>query len=143
MNSSPTSSFDGEGEGDTDLFPESNTINDPTVNLTSGQMPQNDHLNATAPGELSPPRSQGTEHSGDAEEAVRNVNGHATTSGRTGNNEEMAGLNLEAQAKPGAGWKTKRAQEEYQRAWEGIQDKDFDLSEFGDVMAKPNQQQGK
>lgn len=37
--------------------------------------------------------------------------------------------------KPGSGWKSKRAQEEYHRAMESVIDRDFSLREFGDVLA--------
>ncbi len=38
--------------------------------------------------------------------------------------------------KPGSGWKSKRAQEEYHRAMDSIVDRDFNLREFGDVLAQ-------
>jgi hypothetical protein len=38
--------------------------------------------------------------------------------------------------KPGNGWKSKRAQEEYHRAMESVIDRDFSLREFGDVLAQ-------
>jgi len=38
--------------------------------------------------------------------------------------------------KPGSGWKSKRAQEEYHRAMDSIVDRDFNLREFGDILAQ-------
>lgn len=35
---------------------------------------------------------------------------------------------------PGAAWKNKRAQEDFQRAMEGVVDRDFSLKEFGDPL---------
>lgn len=132
MNSSPTSSFDAEDEAD--LFPESNTA-------TSNPLMQNDHLNAAAPGELSPPRSQGSEEPEVPATTIMNneTNEHPMTDYRE---ERMPGTNGEGQAsaKPGSGWNNKRAQEEVQRAWETVLDKDFSLREFGDVMVTEEQQ---
>ena len=132
MNSSPTSSFDVEEEAD--LFPESTTA-------TSNTLVQNDHLNAAAPGELSPPRSQDSEepelHTTNM--ANEEANGHPMMDYR---DERIAGGSGDGQApaKPGSGWNNKRAQEEYQRAWDTVLDKDFSLREFGDVMATEEQQ---
>lgn len=134
MHSSPNSSFDAEDEAD--LFPDSNTaISNPPV--------QNDHLNAAAPGELSPPRSQGSEEPEGATTSMMNedTNGHPLTDY---NDEKMAGTNGDsrgqANAKPGSGWNNKRANEEYNRAWDAVMDKDFNLREFGDVMIMEEQQ---
>ena len=41
--------------------------------------------------------------------------------------------------KPGSGWKTKRVQEEYQRAIDGVVDRDFSLKEFGDIFSPTEQ----
>ena len=37
--------------------------------------------------------------------------------------------------KPGSGWKSKRAQDEYHRAMESVVDRDFNVRDFGDVLA--------
>ena len=135
MNSSPTSSFDAEEEAD--LFPESTTT-------ASNPLVQNDHLNAAAPGELSPPRSQGSEEPETAGPSMmsENTNGNPSMEYRE---EKMAGIDGGSRGqdppKPGSGWNNKRAQEEYQRAWDTVLDKDFSLHEFGDVMAVEEQQQ--
>jgi len=129
MNSSPTSSFNAEDE--VDLFPESTTA-------TSNQLVQNDHLNAAAPGELSPPRSQGSEEPEAATTDFTNdeINGHPMMEYRE---ERIPGTNGDGRGqeptKPGSGWNNKRAQEDFQRAWDTVLDKDFSLREFGDVMA--------
>jgi hypothetical protein len=134
-NSSPTSSFDAEDEAD--LFPDSTTA-------TSNPLVQNDHLNAAAPGELSPPRSQGSEEPEAAPIGMLNedTNGHPSMDYRE---EKMAGTNGDSRgqdpAKPGSGWNNKRAQEEFQRAWDTVLDKDFSLREFGDVMALEEEEQ--
>lgn len=133
MNSSPTSSFDAEDEAD--LFPESTAG-------TLNPLVQNDHLNAAAPGELSPPRSQGSEEPEAATTSMMHdeTNGHPPIDYRE---ERMPGTNGDSRgqdpAKPGSGWNNKRAQEEYQRAWDTVLDKDFSLDEFGDVMAMEEQ----
>jgi hypothetical protein len=132
MHSSPTSSFDAEDEAD--LFPDSTTT-------TTEPHLQNDHLNAAAPGELSPPRSQGSEEP----ETVaiptmmdEDTNGHQSMDYRE---EKMNGVGRgQDSAKPGSGWNNKRAQEEYAKAWDAVLDKDFTLREFGDVMIREEQQ---
>ena len=43
---------------------------------------------------------------------------------------------------PGMGWKSKKAQEEMQRSWEFIVDRDFSLKDFGDVVLLGKQQRG-
>ena len=132
MNSSPNSSFDAEDEAD--LFPDSTTA-------TSNPLVQNDHLNAAAPGELSPPRSQDSEEPElpASSRANEEANGHPIIDYRE---ERLPGSNGDGQApaKPGSGWNNKRAQEEFQRAWDNVLDKDFSLREFGDVMAMEEQQ---
>ena len=45
--------------------------------------------------------------------------------------------------KPGSGWKSKRAHEEYHRAMESVVDRDFSLREFGDVLAPPEKNEKK
>ncbi|RMZ88094.1 hypothetical protein DV736_g4678, partial [Chaetothyriales sp. CBS 134916] len=95
--------------------------------------PQNDHLNAAAPGELSPPRSQAQD--GTAARPVANGE-HAADElnkqGGAGGGEDM----------PGALWKNKKAQEEKHRALEWLVDRDFSLALFGDVVLLGKQQRG-
>ncbi|EKV07386.1 hypothetical protein PDIG_72470 [Penicillium digitatum PHI26] len=71
--------------------------------------------------ELSPPGSQTKQESGtsmgDIGTALEQRGGQPT--------EKMIESNI-------AAWKSKRAQEEYQRAMEYVVDKDFNLDEFGD-----------
>lgn len=137
---STPSDYEGHGsdhnleneDEDHDLFPSSDR---PST-------PKNNHLNATAPGELSPPQSQSTsqqagvvtndtvEMSGMVEEAYfasHNMNGMDGT-GET--NEQLNG----GRYIPGMGWKTKKANDEYQRAAETLVDRDFSLREFGDLF---------
>ncbi|KGO64604.1 hypothetical protein PITC_093310 [Penicillium italicum] len=71
--------------------------------------------------ELSPPGSQTQQEAGasvgDIGTALEQRGGQST--------EKMVESNI-------AAWKSKRAQEEYQRATEYLVDKDFNLDEFGD-----------
>ncbi|RMD40373.1 hypothetical protein DV735_g4738, partial [Chaetothyriales sp. CBS 134920] len=87
--------------------------------LADSHKPQNDHLNAAAPGELSPPRSQALQD--------------GTAAGLAANGEHDM---------PGAGWKNKKAQEEKHRALEWVVDRDFSLEPFGDVVLLGKQQRG-
>ena len=121
-----------------DLFP---AHNDPPT-------PQNDHLNAAAPGELSPPRSQtrySTNGTSNMDHGDTMDRGDASSDSEAGlasynNNDTDTGASFGTAAadddvKPGYGWKSKKAVEESQRAWEYITDRDFSLKEFGDVMS--------
>jgi len=123
---------------DDNLFPESAaTFMNTGTDFPRPQTPQNDHLNASAPGELSPPRSQShsqAQTNPDLEPAFTFANGHANTNYRAGSSVNQAASGSGDAPKPGA-WKNKRAQEEYIRAMENVIDKDFSLREFGDVMA--------
>lgn len=142
MLSTPSSHGDED-----DLFPTGTAAN---TNFVAAQTPQNDHLNAAAPGELSPPRSQSFsapsgqtngfgstvsrgQIDGDAElitdddEAIDVKDGRAE--GKGGRESKSAD-----KQKPGAGWKNKKAQEQMQMAWDHIVDRDFDVKQFGDVL---------
>ena len=67
----------------------------------------------------------------------------------TGNGQEMTGVigggyTADSQQQsdgwaPGA-WKTKKAHDEMQRAWESVADKDWSPKEFGDVAMRGKQQ---
>src|SRR5271156_5878742 len=120
---------------DDNLFPESAaTFMNPGTDFPRAQTPQNDHLNASAPGELSPPRSQShsqAQATPDLEPAFTFANGYANTNYRAGSSANQAVSGSGDTPKPGA-WKSKRAQEEYVRAMENVTDKDFSLREFGD-----------
>lgn len=123
---------------DQDLFPSSDR---PST-------PKNNHLNATAPGELSPPQSQSTSQrvvtepdesvemggmaSGDGAVAYESAN----VNGTDGAGEMIGGQQNgnDKQYVPGSGWKSRKAQEEYQRAAETLVDRDFSLREFGDLF---------
>lgn len=125
---------------DQDLFPSSDR---PST-------PKNNHLNATAPGELSPPQSQSTSQrvatepdesvemggmgNGDGAGAFDSVNG--SVNGADGAGEMMDGQQNgnDKQYVPGSGWKNRKAQEDYQRAAETLVDRDFSLREFGDLF---------
>lgn len=155
---------------DEDLFPE-------TANNHLRTPPDNDHLNATAPGELSPPRSQPPTQI-DESNATAGVGGATTNSSvPNGGAQGNAGVGANTSAartgpttrsttiaaaagngtaaasrettldipsqllddqdqdqRPGWAWKNKKAQEEMQRAWENITDRDFSLKEYGDVV---------
>ena len=117
---------------DQDLFPSSDR---PST-------PKNNHLNATAPGELSPPQSLSTSQrlvdsvADDLIEtggmAGKGAADYHKTNGMDGAG-EMEGQRNEKHV-PGAGWKSKKANEEYQRAVETLTDRDFSLREFGDLF---------
>ena len=114
--------------GDTDLFPDAD--NSTTANTGRPLTPQNNHLNAAAPGELSPPQSQSTS------QAVPGITANGTAEGvdRFFAESDTMGAPQPAEDAPGAGWKSKRAQEEYQRAMETVVDRDFSLKQFGDIL---------
>jgi len=146
---------------DDNLFPHSTTT-------TSSVAPVNDHLNASAPGELSPPRSQGQQfrEAHQAHQAISIPNG-ANTGSRvtrsavqaqaqahqvaqsqyeTGQMQQdptmIQGAEGQREDAPGYAWKNKKAQEEMQRAWENVVDRDFSLKEYGDVMMLGKAQMG-
>lgn len=122
--------------------------------------PANDHLNAAIQGELSPPTSQSHTddmtsnypESGTAQDTM--ANGTATRSSARlantqsrpmGEGDTSAAFNStggEGADQPGWGWKNKKAQEEMQRAWDNIIDRDFSLKEFGDVVLQGKAQIG-
>ncbi|EHY55882.1 hypothetical protein HRR83_006733 [Exophiala dermatitidis] len=126
--------------------------------------PANDHLNAAAPGELSPPRSQpNSQSSGTDGGPTTNLlnGGRANTSAArtTRQSTQMAGTHredangggggggiqsdqTEQDERPGWGWKNKKAQEDMQRAWDSIVDRDFSLKEYGDVVMQGKAQLG-
>jgi len=134
MLSSPSNEAERDSDGDLynededqDLFPSSDR---PST-------PKNNHLNATAPGELSPPQSQSTSqrietgpddtvemggmgNDGDVYSNVNGVDGAGEQNGK--------------QYVPGSGYKTRKANEDYQRAAETLVDLDFSLREFGDLF---------
>lgn len=131
---------DDDDEEDQDLFPSSD----------QPSTPKNNHLNATAPGELSPPQSQSTSQrvEADADESVEmggmgddgaddaynianmDVNGTDGAGEMKGGQQNGNGNEYV----PGWGWKNRKAQEEYQRAAETLVDRDFSLREFGDLF---------
>lgn len=139
MLSSPSNEADHDSDNnpynddeDQDLFPSSDR---PST-------PKNNHLNATAAGELSPPQSQSTSQRApasaddtvemggmvdDGAHAYNNVNG-------TDGAGEKEGPSNDKPYVPGLGWKTKKAIEDYQRAAETLVDRDFSLREFGDLF---------
>jgi len=112
------------------------TVIEPARSLT----PQNDHLNAAAPGELSPPRSQPTDKVNTGTTSYGTTNGASNVAPMSrGVPEEEEALDgpvdmAAMSGQPGAGWKSKRAQEEWARALEGVVDRDFSIREFGDVL---------
>lgn len=151
-----------------DLFPASTASN---ANNGPQTPPRNDHLNATAPGELSPPRSQGTMDAS-ASAASNNVNGNDTTSATNGTGggggdggipptsnasfDGVSNFNIgdvpqqqredgknggSGHAQPGE-WKSKKNQDEMGRAWEYVVDKEWNAKEFGDVIMRGKQMAG-
>lgn len=144
-NSTPSEAADAFD--DDNLFPDSRTSD-------RALTPANDHLNAAAPGELSPPRSQPRSDesvpqvipNGAGQQANTSVTRSAakTTAPDAALASETrpddtaalsaAGALGEREERPGWGWKNKKAQEEMQRAWESVVDRDFSLKEYGDVV---------
>lgn len=132
----PSSNEAGQAEYDDDnLFPESGNV--ANTSAVRPQTPQNDHLNASEPSQLSPPRSQPPSQRPSVPNGDHSFefDGPASFMGGadTGSNQDD---------KPGASYKNKKAQEEMQRAWEYIVDKDFSLREYGDVVMIGKQQRG-
>lgn len=135
-----------------DLFPGGTANNEPQT------PPRNDHLNAAAPGELSPPRSQGnstadTANAGNPAPAAMNGNGSAFTANGTTSQLDSAGSH--APFAPDAGtsfdgdgkwqpgeWKSKKSQDEMARAWEYVVDKEWSAREYGDVVMRGKQARG-
>jgi hypothetical protein len=141
-----------EGYEDDNLFP------DPSMDIPSNvrpRTPENDHLNAAAPGELSPPRSQPPPEASSQQQSMSTShpipNGGPTAANTSATRSsariaatgpKLEGPRDDANAfptpseheRPGWGWKNKKVQEEMQRAWDGVVDRDFSLKEFGDVV---------
>jgi hypothetical protein len=71
--------------------------------------------------------------------SAANGNDNENMNGNRGLPKEVLGQDIKddvvGDGKPGSGWKSKRAQEEYHRAMESVVDRDFSLREFGDVLA--------
>lgn len=145
MLSTPSSHQDDTYDDDS-LFPEPTTDTSHNPSYVAAQTPLNDHLNAAAPGELSPPRSQSIPTN------PGQTNGFGTMKSNTlveddgdfiSDDDEaidMKGETSRAGGKddkdrPGAGWKNKKAQEEMARAWENVVDRDFDVKVYGDPLA--------
>lgn len=145
MGSSPSASATEE---DTDLFPSDTNAIAQTSNAGRPLTPQNNHLNALARGELSPPRSESRSQIQIlSQEALNADHENSMASGNDNDNasfsqswaKETTGQDNRddtvGDGKPGSGWKSKRAQEDYHRAMESVVDRDFSLREFGDVLA--------
>lgn len=143
MLSTPSSHQDDTYDDD-NLFPDTNMNTTAKTSYVAAQTPANDHLNAAAPGELSPPRSQSL--------SAGQTNGFSASAKRTGLGEdegdfisdddeaidmkgESSKTGKDEKDKPGAGWKNKKAQEEMARAWENVVDRDFDIKAYGDPLA--------
>ena len=143
---------------DLDLFPGGAA---PTGNNGPQTPPRNDHLNAAAPGELSPPRSQGnptaTTNGGAA------TNGHPTVGDVQDNTQSgtaIGGSNNTAQvAVTGTGfdnvlgnangsnwqpgeWRSKKNVEETARAWDYVVEPNWNANQYGDVMERARQARG-
>lgn len=145
MGSSPS---DSATEEETDLFPSDTNVIANNHNTVRPLTPQNNHLNALAPGELSPPRSESRSQTysmnqqtstAERRHSAANGNDNENLNGNRGRPTEVVGQEIKddvvGDGKPGSGWKSKRAQEEYHRAMESVVDRDFSLREFGDVLA--------
>jgi hypothetical protein len=140
-----------------DLFPGGTASN----NNGPQTPPRNDHLNAAAPGELSPPRSQGNDTAattngnvsvsatsngnpavGDMQEPMSNaaaasgVNNNGNSS--TGNNGYSNGNNASNTWQPGE-WRNKKNAEETARAWDYVVEPNWNANQYGDVMERARQ----
>ena len=146
MLSTPSSTTNEDTYDEENLFPSEGTAT--TSHTIPAQTPQNDHLNAAAPGELSPPRSttqSQTQTNGflsaplaadsndisDDDEAI-DIKGEGSADAGVGPRGTVVGADKN---KPGAGWKNKKTQDDMQRSWEFVVDRDFDGRQFGDVLA--------
>lgn len=139
MLSTPSSHGNDDTLDEESLFPSETVHNSSYV---AAQTPQNDHLNAAAPGELSPPRSQSI--------SQNDPNGFGHSAGQGSilpgaedlSDDEVLDMKgdralTDERNKPGVGWKNKKTQEEMQRTWESVVDKDFDMRQYGDPLQAP------
>ncbi|KIW18396.1 hypothetical protein PV08_02684 [Exophiala spinifera] len=148
--SSPPASSHPDNNED-DLFPQSASS---ASNAPRTPIPPNEHLNdAAAPGELSPPGSQGHENDHHHQPAFNEANtssrrlrsagfgnqrtaGSANPSSSSATAASASFVEDSREGGAGWGWKNKKAQEEMSRAWDNVVDRDFSLKEYGDVMMK-------
>ena len=169
---STPSDADVEGHQSQDLFP---APNNPST-------PQNSHLNASAPGELSPPQSRNASQQTSEAQPTSDFPTQMTDSLPIGLSQPSSStlpaiqtdipiapkgipLNTSSSAqgtslpsatenglapiaavgaggangrddafKPGAGWKNKKAEEDFQKAMEILLDRDFSVREFGELF---------
>ena len=137
QSTTPSSNEGGQGEFEDDnLFPGSSNV--ANTSAIRPRTPQNDHLNAAAPGELSPPRSQPPTERPSTTNGDHNFEFDGASSMEKGGAESKPSAN----DKPGAGYKNKKAQEDRLKALEHIVDRDFSLREYGDVFMIGKQQRG-
>ncbi|KAL4932188.1 uncharacterized protein BDV17DRAFT_255092 [Aspergillus undulatus] len=113
---------DPDGDSQMASSPESHrSLSDAEADGAGSRTPtQTTNPNAQFAGasELSPPGSH-----------TQSTGGMADFSSATGFDPTDGG---DAMEQPGASWRNKRAEEEYQRAMEFVVDQDFSLDEFGD-----------
>lgn len=129
-----TSSSDTIDEQDL-LHEPSTHYNDEETEFPQGHTPLNDHLNASAPGELSPPRSHSMSQApGDFNLGLRSSNGH----GNMGYGDDIDERQIRSGSKPApwkeGDWRSKRSQDEHIRAMENVIDRDYNPQEYGDPM---------
>lgn len=132
MLSTPSSHANDDTYDEENLFPgDSNAT--PNTSYIQAETPQNDHLNNAAPDELSPPRSHQAGTS-----STNGLNAPIDVDADEMEDDEAIGMigldEQDEKSKPGYGWKNKKAQEDMQRAWEYIVDKDFDIRQYGDPL---------
>ncbi len=143
-----TPSNEGDHDSDQNLYNDDDQDLFPSSDRPS--TPKNNHLNAIAPGELSPPRSQSTSQqvatepndsvemggmgSGDGAAAYDGANGNGNGTNRAGETTAGQQNGNDKQYVPGSGWNNRKAQEDYQRAVETLVDRDFSLKQFGDLF---------
>lgn len=104
------------------------------MSSSNGTTSGNNNLNIGAHGELSPPRSQ--DPIGEQGPVVEMEDAPPSTEMLPEDVSPVNDFKREDGGKyvPGAAWKSKRAQEDFQRAIESVIDRDFSLKEFGDPL---------
>jgi hypothetical protein len=149
MLSTPSSHQDDTYD-DENLFPEATNNATSSTSYVAAQTPQNDHLNAAAPGELSPPRSQSISTGAGQTNGFAPATKGATLGEDDGDfiSDDDEAIDMKGESsrtgkddkeRPGAGWKNKKAQEEMARAWENVVDRDFDIKAYGDPLTHKSQ----
>ncbi|GLI75264.1 hypothetical protein PoHVEF18_003517 [Penicillium ochrochloron] len=112
-----------DADGDSEMASSVGSPHSDSDGVDTGARTPTHNTQAAAPtSELSPPGSQ--------PQQIPDIS--SATDYRSRTEVEPGNLPGKGPELPVAAWKTKRAQDEYQRAMEQVIDKDFNLNEFGD-----------